>query len=137
MCNGINKSNGKQCGRKAEWCSQHISQKPAEPIAEPVAEQKNEEPELIQAEKEIVETIIVPPTSMSPNATSITATVPELPIVEAEKSEPVENNSTDRIHRDLFINIKMRMTLMKRLMLFGVIKLVSSLLSVMALLVLS
>jgi hypothetical protein len=98
MCNGINKSNGKQCGRKAEWCSQHISQKPAEPIAEPVAEQKNEEPELIQAEKEIVETIIVPPTSMSPNATSITATVPELPIVEAEKSEPVENNSTDRIH---------------------------------------
>ncbi|KAE9342987.1 hypothetical protein PF008_g9899 [Phytophthora fragariae] len=36
---------------------------------------------------------------MSPNATSVSSTEPELPILEAEKSEPVENNSIgDLVH---------------------------------------
>jgi len=38
MCNGITKS-GKPCSRKADWCAQHISQKPEEIVAAPVVEQ--------------------------------------------------------------------------------------------------
>ncbi|GMF28196.1 unnamed protein product [Phytophthora fragariaefolia] len=98
MCNGITKS-GKSCQRKAEWCSQHQNQKPTEEIVKGTSvvaeddEQKNAEPELIVAKKEIVSENIVSP--MSPNATTPITTPESKPaIVEAGKSESVENNST-------------------------------------------
>lgn len=84
MCKGINK-NGKPCGRKVEWCPQHISQKPYETF------KKNVKPELIETEEEFVSKDIEPP--MSPNATPISASKLELLILEAGKSEQVKNNS--------------------------------------------
>ncbi|GMF47699.1 unnamed protein product [Phytophthora fragariaefolia] len=112
MCNGITKS-GKRCQRKAEWCSQHQNQKPTEePVAEEIVketsvvaeddEQNNAEPELIVAKKEIVSENIVSP--MSPNATiPITTTESKPAIVEAGKSESVENNSiVEEFHVQVF-----------------------------------
>jgi hypothetical protein len=87
-------------------CWTHRGKQWAEPIAEPIAapivelvaelvskviaaDEKKEVPELIPAEKNVVETDIVPPTSMSPNATSASSAPI---IVEDGKSEPVKIN---------------------------------------------
>jgi len=108
MCNFI-KSDATQCklSPKKDLCHKHINsvvepvvepvaepvvEPVAEPVVEPVAEQKKEEPELIVAEKEIVETDIVPPTSMSPNTTSAPSAQLELPILDSGKSDSVEIN---------------------------------------------
>jgi hypothetical protein len=119
MCRFI-KTDGNQCklSPKKDLCHKHINSAPApvvepiaevliakirslsfeatvaEPVAEPVvelvAEQKNEEPELIQDEAEIVAEDIASP--MSPNTTSAIAT----PIVEQTKSAPIKKIFDDR-----------------------------------------
>jgi len=107
MCRFV-KTDGNQCklSPKKDLCHKHINSVPA-PVAEPVAEefiakirslsfeatvaeQKKEDSELIPDEKEIVETNIVPPTSMSPNATPTSSTPA---ILDSGKSEPVKINS--------------------------------------------
>ncbi|KAE8956561.1 hypothetical protein PR002_g31438 [Phytophthora rubi] len=99
MCNGLTKS-GKPCQCKADWCSQHLSQKPitAEPVVESIAEdqsareKKEEDIGLISTEKEIVETTIVPP--MSPNANSTPATqLNSTPMGDETKPETEKNIS--------------------------------------------
>jgi hypothetical protein len=116
MCNFI-KTDGNQCklSPKKDLCHKHINATPVsqpEPVAEefiakirslsfeatsaePTAEetpieQNNEEPELIQAETEIVAEDIASP--MSPNTTTIAAS----PIVEQTKSAPIKKIFDDR-----------------------------------------
>jgi hypothetical protein len=117
MCNFI-KTDGNQCklSPKKDLCHKHINSAPvaqpdpvaeefitkirslsfeattAEPTAEetPIEQKKEEEPELIQAETEIVAEDIASP--MSPNTTTIAAS----PIVEQTKSAPIKKIFDDR-----------------------------------------
>jgi hypothetical protein len=104
MCNFI-KTDGNQCklSPKMDLCHRHINSARA-PVAEPITveflakirslsfEQKNEDVELIDDVEENESENIVSP--MSPNTSSIITAQSEPDIVEAEKSQPEEINST-------------------------------------------
>ncbi|GMF31672.1 unnamed protein product [Phytophthora lilii] len=88
MCNGITKT-GKACSRKAEWCSQHLSQKP---VAVPVIVDK----EIEIKEKNVVENIAALPT-MPPNTSTEIAHIDETPIANASILEETKSVSVKNI----------------------------------------